>query len=223
MIGRMLFQSVIWIAVVGLLLFLPAGRPDWWQAWVFLLILSSTNLAIGVWLARHDPGLLKERMKPVGVSETNPTNRLYMTALVVAFHGWFALMGREARQPSPWPIWVNVIGAAGILACMWIAWRTFRVNSFAAATVKVQDDRAQTVVSSGPYAIIRHPMYAGALLWMFGMPLLIGTPWDLLGAIAVVGVIVVRTLGEEKLLAADLPGYSEYMGKVRFRLLPGVW
>ena len=223
MIGRMLFQSVIWIAVVGLLLFLPAGRLDWWQAWVFLVILSATNLAIGAWLARHDPGLLIERMKPVGVSETNPTNRLYMTALVVAFHGWFALMGREARQPSPWPIWVNVIGAAGILACMWIAWRTFRVNSFAAATVKVQDDRAQTVVSSGPYAIIRHPMYAGALLWMFGMPLLIGTPWDLLGAIAVVGVIVVRTLGEEKLLAADLPGYSEYMGKVRFRLLPGAW
>ena len=223
MIGRMLFQSVIWIAVVGLLLFLPAGRLDWWQAWVFLVILSATNLAIGAWLARHDPGLLIERMKPVGVSETNPTNRLYMTALVVAFHGWFALMGREARQPSPWPIWVNVIGAAGILACMWIAWRTFRVNSFAAATVKVQDDRAQTVVSSGPYAIIRHPMYAGALLWMFGMPLLIGTPWDLLGAIAVVGVIVVRTLGEEKLLAADLPGYSDYMGKVRFRLLPGVW
>ena len=223
MIARMLFQAITWIAVVGLLLFVPAGRIDWAQGWVFLAILTSTNLAISFWLARHDPGLLAERMKPVGISETNPVNRLYMTALLVAMHGWFAVMGWEARQPSPWPVWVNALGAAGIVACMGIAWLTFRVNSFAAATVKVQDDRAQTVISTGPYALVRHPMYAGALLWIFGMPLLIGTPWDLLGSVAVIGVLVVRALGEEKLLAADLPGYAAYMHKVRYRLVPGVW
>ena len=96
-------------------------------------------------------------------------------------------------------------------------------NSFAASTVKVQDERAQTVISTGPYALVRHPMYAGALLWMVGMPLLIGTPWDLLGAVAVLGVIVVRARGEETLLAAQLPGYGDYLRKVRYRLVPGVW
>ena len=220
---RMLSQSAAWIAVVGLLLFLPAGRWDWVQAWVFLFVLTSTNLAIGAWLWRHDPGLLAERMKPVGVSETNPVNRLYMTAALIALHGWFGFMGWEARQPSPWPVWANALGAAGIAACMWIAWRTFRVNSFAASTVKIQDERAQTVISTGPYALVRHPMYAGALLWMAGMPLLIGTPWDLLGAVAVLGVIVVRALGEETLLAAELPGYADYLRKVRYRLVPGIW
>lgn len=220
---RMLFQSLTWMAALGLLMFLPAGRLDWWQAWSFLAILTSTNLAIGVWLARNDPGLLQERVKMVGAAEPNPVNRVYMTVLLVAFHGWFLFMGWEARQPSPWPVWANVLGAAGIVACMWIAWLTFRVNSFAASTVKVQAERAQTVISTGPYALVRHPMYFGASLWMLGMPLLIGTPWDLLGAAAVLGVIVVRALGEEKMLAAGLPGYTDYMHKVRFRLIPGVW
>src|SRR5687768_13405718 len=128
--GRMLFQTLTWMAALGLLLFLPAGRVDWWQAWVFLAILMSTNVAIGVWLARHDPALLQERMKMVGVSETKTSQRIAMTALLIAMHGWFALMGWEARTPSPWPVWVNVLGAGGIVACMYIAWLTLRVNSF---------------------------------------------------------------------------------------------
>ena len=221
--GRMVVQSVVWFIVLGLLLFLPSGRWDWWQAWTFLAVMASTNLAIGFWLARHDPALLKERMVTVGIAEVRPWDRLYMTVLLIGMHGWFGFMGWEGRRPSPWPVWVNLLGGAGIALCMFIAWRTLRVNSFAAATVKVQADRAQTVISTGPYALVRHPMYAGALFWMFGMPLLIGTPWDLLGAAAVTGVIAVRALGEEKLLAADLPGYSDYMRKVRFRFIPGVW
>ncbi len=221
--GRMLFQTLIWMVVIGLLLFLPAGRADWWQAWTFLGVMLATNLPIGVWLARHDPGLLQERMRMVGAAEPNPVNRAYMSVLLVAFHGWFAFMGWEARLPSPWPVWANLLGAAGIAACMGICWLTFRVNSFAAATVKLQAERDQTVVSTGPYALVRHPMYFGALLWMVGMSLLIGTPWDLLGAAAVMGVIVVRALGEEKMLAAGLPGYTDYMARVRFRLVPGVW
>lgn len=223
MAARMLVQLVSWMVVLALLMFIPAGRLDWWQGWTFLAILTSTNLAISFWLLRHDRALLEERMKPVGVSEANPVNRLYMTALVIAMHGWFAWMGWEARQPSPWPAWANMAGAAGILACMWIAWRTFKENSFAASTVKVQAERAQRVITTGPYALVRHPMYAGALLWMLGMPFLIGTAWDLLVAFACLGVFVVRALGEERLLAAELPGYAAYMDKVRFRLVPGVW
>ena len=221
--ARMLVQTLVWFIVLGLLLFVPAGRLDWWQAWTFFAVMASTNLPIGVWLARHDPALLKERMVTVGIAEVRPWDRVYMTVLLVGMHGWFAFMGWEARAPSPWPAWVNLLGGAGIVLCMFIAWRTFRVNSFAAATVKVQGERGQTVISTGPYAIVRHPLYAGAAFWMFGMPLLIGTPWDLLGSVIVMGVVAVRALGEERMLAAELPGYTDYMKRVRWRLLPGVW
>ena len=223
MIARMVFQSATWLVALGVLLMWPAGRLDWIQAWVFLGIIAATNIAIGWWLAVNDPGLLRERMVTVGIAETRPWDRLYMTFLLFGFHGWFVFMGFEARRPSFWPVWAQAVGALMIVTCMFVAWRVFRVNSFAAATVKVQTDRAQTVISTGPYAIVRHPMYAGAALWMLGMPLLIGGPWDLLIAAGVIGVVIVRALGEEKMLSKELAGYDDYMKAVRYRLLPGVF
>jgi len=223
MIARMLVQCLTWMAVVAGLLLWPAGRLDWVQAWVFVAIVAVSNLAIGFWLVRHDPGLLAERMKPVGLSETKPLNRIAMTGLLIAFHAWFVAMGFAARRPTVWPVWAQVVGALMICACMLIAWRVFRENSFAAPVVRTQADRGQRVVTTGPYALVRHPMYAGAALWMFGTPLLIGGPRDLAVAAAVMAVIVLRALGEERMLRRELPGYGDYMAKVRFRLLPGVW
>ncbi|MBW8813932.1 MAG: isoprenylcysteine carboxylmethyltransferase family protein [Caulobacterales bacterium] len=222
---RMVAQTVAWVAVVGVLLFWPAGRLDWPQAWVFLAIVLACSLGLGFWLARRDPGLLRERLRPVGLSEPDPVNRAYITAMMVGFHLWFVWMGLEARhrESQPWPAWAQALGAAGVLACLAIAGLTFRENSFAAATIKLQAERGQRVIDTGPYAVVRHPMYAGAIFWMFGMPLLIGGPWDLLIGAAAMAVVVVRLLGEERMLAAGLPGYSAYMRRVRWRLVPGIW
>ena len=109
------------------------------------------------------------------------------------------------------------------MACMWVAWLTFRVNSFAAPAVQVQSDRAQEVIQTGPYALVRHPMYAGALLWMLGAPLLLGSRWGFIGSALMILLVAGRAVGEEKVLAAELAGYDAYRRKVRFRLLPGVW
>jgi protein-S-isoprenylcysteine O-methyltransferase Ste14 len=225
MVTRMVVQTVGWVAVVGVLLLWPAGRLAWPQAWVFLAIVLSCSLALGFWLARRDPGLLAERLRPVGLAEPNPVNRAYITAMMVGFHLWFVAMGLEARHrhAEPWPAWVQALGAAGVLACLAIAGLTFRENSFAAATIKLQAERGQSVIDTGPYALVRHPMYAGAIFWMFGMPLLIGGRWDLLVGALAMGVVVVRLLGEEKMLAQGLPGYRDYMRRVRWRLVPGLW
>jgi protein-S-isoprenylcysteine O-methyltransferase Ste14 len=225
MVVRMVVQTLVWVCVVGVLLLWPAGRLVWPQAWAFLAIVLSGSLALGFWLARRDPGLLAERLRPVGLAEPNPVNRAYITAMLIGFHLWFVAMGLEARYRTaePWPGWVQALGAAGVVACLAIAGLTFRENSFAAATIKLQADRGQRVIDSGPYAVVRHPMYAGAAFWMFGMPLLIGGPWDLLVGVLAMGVVVVRLLGEEKMLAQGLPGYGDYMARVRWRLVPGVW
>lgn len=109
------------------------------------------------------------------------------------------------------------------MACMWICWQTFRVNSFAAPAVQLQNDRNQVVIQSGPYALVRHPMYAGALLWMVGTPLLLGSRWGLIGSALLILLVAVRAVAEEKVLAEGLEGYADYRAKVRFRLVPGVW
>ena len=224
MTARMLVQNVAFLTLLGLLLFLPAGRLDWIQAWAFLAVLGTTSAAVGFALARHDPALLRQRMTlPVG-REIKPWDRVYFVLLFLGFLVWFALMGLEARYtPAAWGLAGQVLGGVLTIACMWIAWLTFRENSFATPAVRVQAERGQKVISTGPYALVRHPLYAGANLWMIGTPLMLGSRWGLIGSALMILLIAVRAVGEEKVLAEGLAGYDDYRRRVRFRLLPGVW
>lgn len=224
MIARMLVQNVGFLILVGLLLFLPAGRLDWVQAWAFLALFGTVNLAVGFALARHDPELLRERMTlPVG-REIKPWDRVYFMLLLLGFLAWFALMGLEARyNPPAWGLAGQAVGGALTVACMWIAWLTFRENSFATPAVQVQADRGQHVISTGPYALVRHPLYAGANLWMIGMPLMLGSRWGLIGSALMIVLVAIRAIGEEKVLAEGLAGYDDYRRRVRYRLVPGLW
>ena len=101
--------------------------------------------------------------------------------------------------------------------------RGLKANSFASATLRVQEERGQTVISTGPYAVVRHPMYAYTLLLFIGIPLLLGSLWGLLGVALFLPLLIARVIGEEAMLMDGLPGYREYAAKVRFRLLPRVW
>ena len=224
MIARMLVQNAVFLVVLGLLLFGPAGRIDWIQAWAFLAVLGTTSLAVGFGLARHDPDLLQQRMTlPVG-EKIKPWDRVYFVLLLIGFLAWFALMGLEARyNPPAWGFAVQALGGALTVACNWIAWLTFRENSFATPEVRVQAERGQHVISTGPYAWVRHPLYAGANLWMIGMPLMLGSRWGLIGSALMILLIAARAVGEERVLVDGLPGYADYRRKVRWRMLPGVW
>jgi protein-S-isoprenylcysteine O-methyltransferase Ste14 len=221
----MIVQTVVGCVVFALLLFVPAGTLDWPQAWVFLALYFGSGLAIGAWLARTDPALLAERMKSPLSTDQKPRDRAVMAAIFLCFLGWFIFIALDARRFgwSHAPLWAQVLGAALIIAAFlgWVS--VLRANTFAASTLRVQQERGQTVISTGPYAVVRHPMYAHALLFMIGVPLLLGSLWGLAGLLLFIPLLALRTLNEETMLLNDLSGYREYAGKVRYRLLPGVW
>lgn len=134
-------------------------------------------------------------------------------------------MGLEhrVRGASAFPIWVEALGGLMIAACLVSSGETFRENSYASSVVEVQADRGHKVISTGLYGVVRHPMYAGALLFKLGVPLLLGSAWGLPPAVLGILAIAWRALGEERLLARELAGYADYMAKVRWRFVPGVW
>ena len=218
------FQSIVWISGMGALLFVPAGTWRWPAAWVFLAAMILIGLGCGLWLAKTDPELLAERMRLTARDEQPATDKFFVPVLGTAFFGWFVLMGIDHRlYGSDFPIAPQAIGLAMLfVSTIFIMW-VFRVNSFAAPLVKLQRERGHHVVSSGPYAWVRHPMYTGAILFFIGMPLLLGSRWGLIAAPLLVLLFAIRITIEERVLCDGLEGYIDYTSKVRYRLLPGVW
>lgn len=220
-----LFTQSLRLALLGLLLFLPAGTLAWPQAWVFLAIFIGCSVGIGVWLLKTDTDLLAERMKSPLSPDQKPRDRTVMVVLAIGFVVWFVFMALDARRFawSHTPPWAQMLGALLIVAAFYGWFLVLRTNRFAATTVRLQEERGQTVISTGPYALVRHPMYSYALLLMIGTPLLLGSLWGLLGLLLFVPLLGLRALGEEAMLMDGLPGYRNYAAKVRFRLLPGIW
>ena len=221
----MVAQNLAFMGFLGLLLFLPAGTLAWPQAWVFLALFDGCTLAFGLWLRKIDPDLLAERMKSPLSADQKPRDRAVMGAVMVGFAVWLVFMALDARRFgwSHVPLWAQALGAVLIVAAFYAWAGVMRVNSFAATRVRLQQERGQTVIATGPYAVVRHPMYADAMLLMVGAPLLLGSLWGLLGAALLMPLLAARILGEEAMLLDGLPGYREYAAKVRWRLFPGVW
>lgn len=217
--------ALVWIGFIGALLFVPAGTLDWPQAWIFLAEFVIGGFAITLWLARHDPALLKERMRGPFQKEQTSRDKPFMALIIVVWYGWLALMALDARrwQLSHIPLALAVIGAVLIAVGFVIVWLTFRENSFAAPVIKIQEQRGQHVIDTGPYGVVRHPMYAGACLYLLGMPLLLGSWLGLIVLPLIFAALIVRIFIEENALRIGLHGYDEYTRRVPHRLIPGVW
>lgn len=221
----------IWtvFAVEGLvfaaLLFGGAGTLRWGAGWVFFAAFFIPSTLMIHWLARNNPALLVERTRPPIQAGQPLWDRLIMAALLALFPAWLVLMGVDARRLgwSHMPPALQWIGCAGILAAMWIFHVSVRANTFLAVVVRIQAERGHEVVSSGPYAIVRHPLYAGALLLFVSSALLLGSWWGLLASVDLAAPLVLRTVLEDRELHRSLPGYADYARRVRWRLLPGVW
>jgi protein-S-isoprenylcysteine O-methyltransferase Ste14 len=208
--------------LLGLLLFLPAGTLDYWQGWLFTAVFFLCSLFITVYLARYDPALLARRMRGGPWAEKETAQKIIVAVAMISFFATIALGGFDRRYGwSQMPVSLVLLGNLLLVLSYVGFWLIFRENSFVAATVEVMAD--QKVISTGPYALVRHPMYAVALIMIPGMALALGSWWALLAfPLAVVG-IVWRLLDEEKLLARELAGYDAYRSKVRYRLIPFVW
>jgi protein-S-isoprenylcysteine O-methyltransferase Ste14 len=218
-------QAVGGAVAAGLLLFLPAGTLAWPQGWAFLVLFWVGSEAQGVWMLRNDPALLAARLQSPLSPDQAPRDRAVMALILISFIAWIVFMALDARRFgwSHTPPWAQALGAALLVAAFWGWFLVLRANSFAATTIRLQAERRQSVISTGPYAVVRHPMYAFTLLFMVGAPLLLGSLWGLAGLLVFIPLLAARTLGEEAMLRRGLPGYADYARRVRFRLAPGIW
>src|SRR5262247_4182553 len=212
------FGTILFVALI----FWPAGTFDYWQGWLFLGIFAASTVGFTGYLAIYDRPLLERRMKAGPQHEQEWSQKIIVSLVLLAFFASIVLPVldyRYARSPVAW--WVSILGDALILlSFLFIFWVT-RFNSFAASNIRVEKD--QRVIDTGPYARVRHPMYAGAI-WLFvGIPLALGAWWWTLLAIPCFPILVWRLLDEEKVLRRDLRGYTEYAQRVRYRLIPYVW
>ena len=225
MTRRLVQKSVVGLAIMMALLFLPAGTLAWPAAWIFLVEFGIASALITRWLRCNNPALLEERMKPLIQREQKPWDRRLMAAFLVLWCAWFVAMSLDAARFgwSDVPLWLRVVGAAAIAVSMYIMFLIMRTNSFAAPVVKIQTERGHRVISDGPYAVVRHPMYGGTLLLILGIPLLLGSWLGLALAPVIVLLFAVRAVMEERTLMAELPGYIDYVARVRYRLVPYVW
>jgi protein-S-isoprenylcysteine O-methyltransferase Ste14 len=215
-------SAVVGLIVLGVIVFLPAGTLAYWQGWAFIVVFTvSTNL-IGLYLARNDPALLERRMKVGPAAETRP---LQKAIIAIAFAGAIALVIISALDHrvgwSHAPAWIAVLGNVLVALGLMIDLVVFRANSYGASTIEKM--AGQHVITTGPYALVRHPMYVGVLILVIGTPLALGSYWGLLFLLLNVPILVLRILDEERMLASELDGYTTYMHTVRYRLVPGLW
>ena len=218
-------KAVLWIVSIAAILFLSAGTLDWPSAWIFMAEFVIGALTMTLWLARYDPGLLKERMSGLFQKDQVFWDKVFVVFIIVVWFSWLVLMALDAKRWgfSQMPAALKAVGAVLIPIGFFIVWLTFRENSFAAPVIKIQEERGQRVISTGPYAIVRHPMYAGATLYMIGMPLLLGSWFGLLVLPLIFSALTLRIFIEETALRKGLPGYNDYATRIRYRLIPGVW
>ena len=214
---------IISIAVIALVLFIAAGTAAWFAAWVYLALFAVSSIALTLWLLRRNPGLLEERMRFRRGQQT--WDKIFLAAINVIFLAWLALMPLDAVRfrLSRMPAWLQGAGAGILLFSFYFFYITFRENPYLSAAVRIQEDRGQTVVTTGPYRYVRHPMYSAGFLYFLGTALLLGSWCGVLFEPVFVGMITVRAVFEERMLKERLEGYDAYMAQVKYRFIPHVW
>lgn len=225
MILKAILGCLFNVSVTGGMLFLGAGRLDWPEGWTFLTLLVLVTLGGGAMMLRRDPELMRERIQSPFQRGQATWDKVFYALFIPSFYGGLALMGADAVRYrwSEVPLWVELLGGVGVFAaCVMFYW-VLRENSFAAPVVKLQEKRGQRVITTGPYAYVRHPMYSSALLMFPSLALMLGSWWGLVVAGFIAILFVVRTALEDRLLRRELDGYADYATRVRFRLIPGVW
>ena len=220
--ARACFALTVLAVVMGLLLFVPAGTVHYWQAWVYLSIFTGASVLTTLYLIRKDPALLERRMSGGPTAEKQPAQKFIMLCTSVGFIALLVAPGFDHRFGwSAVPLGGVVAGDVLVAIGFYLIFLVYRENPFTSATIEVAEN--QKVISTGPYAIVRHPMYASASLYLLGTPLALGSYWGLVPFVAMMPFLIWRLFDEEHFLARNLPGYTEYQKRVRHRLVPFVW
>jgi len=217
-------ETIGFFVVFALALFLPAGTLSWTAGWIFLLLFFSFYFAVTLWLYRHNPGLMKERMR-LGAPDQQGWDKVLFPVMEIFFIVWLILMSFDAVhfQWSSMPLWVQIIGTLILLCSFYFLFRTFRESSYLSPVVRVQEERGHTVVSTGLYHYVRHPMYMAILVFIVGTSLMLGSWYGLIFVIICMAILARRAVLEEQMLLKELPGYADYKAQVKYRLIPYIW
>ena len=215
-------SSVLGTLALGAMVFIPAGTLDYWQGWAYFGTSILASALYTAYLARYDPALLQRRRQAGPSHEKEPAQKVIILFIFAAFVTLIVLPPLDYRfgwSLVPW--YVSVIGDALVALSFWLFHLVSKVNTYAAANVRVEE--GQRVIDTGVYALVRHPMYFGALFLVVGTPLALGSWRTLLLTPVFLLLLYFRIASEEKVLKRDLAGYAEYQRKVRYRLIPFVW
>ncbi len=213
---------VVLTVLMGLLLFIPAGTIHYWQAWVYLLIFMGASLLTTLYLMKKDPALLNRRIRGGPTAEKRRTQKLIMFCTSICFIALLVVPALDHRlRWSAMPLSCVIVGDVLVAIGFYFIFLVYKENTFTSATIEVAED--QKVISTGPYAIVRHPMYASSLLYLVGTPFALGSFWGLIALSAIIPFLIWRLYDEESFLAGNLSGYTEYQTKVRHRLIPFIW
>lgn len=219
LIMKVIIRFPIAFVMMALLLFLPARTIDFWEAWVFMALLFIPGTCMFFYLYRKEPEFLEKRMK---MKEKEKEQKLLMSLSLPFFIGAFLLPGFDKYYGwSNMPLWLKIFGDLMVFLAYIMVVVVFLQNRYASRIIEVQEK--QKVIDTGLYSVVRHPMYDAVLLLYGFAPLALGSYWMLLGNVYLIFILVFRILNEEKVLMKELDGYKEYMQKVRYRLIPGLW
>jgi protein-S-isoprenylcysteine O-methyltransferase Ste14 len=221
-IGKGLVSAALGLAAFGLMLFLPAGTFHYWQAWVFLAVFALSTWIPSVYLMRTNPAALERRMRAGPLAETRTLQRIVITVVFICFPAMFVVSALDHRFGwSSVPTTATLVGDILVAVGLGVAMVVVIQNGYAAANVTVES--GQTVVSTGLYGLVRHPMYTGNVILMVGIPLALGSYWGLVFVIPGLVVLALRIRDEETLLEQELDGYRQYTQHVHYRLVPYIW
>lgn len=224
--GKLIYQTLttflIGFTALGVLLFLPAGTINYWQAWVFIIVFLGTVSAIGLYLAIKNPALLERRKKFGPAKEQSTVQKIAISIGVLVLPGVFIFSALSHRFLwSPVATEISIAGDVLVALGLYVNILVFKENSYGGASITTVE--GQRVISTGLYAFVRHPMYVGVIIMIIGIPLALDAWWSLVIIAAAFPALIWRILDEEKFLKKELPGYSEYVRKVRYRLVPYIW
>lgn len=214
---------IVLMAILAGLLFVPAGRWDWLEGWLFIALHTVLMALYAAWGHLKDPEQFRERGRIA--ENTKPWDRAILMAYTLLLPAPFIVAGLDAGR-FRWslvPFGVKAVAWLGLLAAGSLVLAAVASNTYLSRTARIQDDRGQVVVTAGPYGFVRHPMYLGVILLFVCLPLALGSLWALVPGVLIAGLFVVRTAAEDAMLWSELEGYGDYARKVRYRLFPGLW
>ena len=218
---KMWLKLVVTLVLMGFALFLAAGTFNYWQAWIFLGVGGVSNALLNLSMTKN-PTLLESRSKWGPAAEKRTIQKIILLCAMIPAFATFIIPALDRRFGwSNVPSWLSIAGFLLIIVGLRMVFGVFKANSFASATVQIVNN--QEVISTGPYAIVRNPMYSSAAVYLVGTPLALGSYWGLIAAILTILGFVWRLFDEEKLLAQELPGYTEYCAKVHWHMIPRIF